>query len=205
MGFVADDNIIGNEALDGHVLPSLSQVKHLFTLIPNHICKVALVFRNSFDDIASVLEYLQPDVVHIACKKPIPLAELSKLRSTFSHVKIMLAIAINKPNAITVALGYQHLCDYFLLDSEGSDEEHPYGVGATGATHDWNTSAELVNRVAIPVVLAGGLSVNNVNQAINIVKPWAVDSFTHTNLAPNRLSRKDPKKVSAFINLVKGD
>ena len=55
------------------------------------------------------------------------------------------------------------------------------GVGASGKVHDWNVSKAIVDSVKIPVVLAGGLSPENVREAIERVKPWGVDSLTHTN------------------------
>ena len=70
--------------------------------------------------------------------------------------------------------------------------------GGTGATHDWNVGAEIVRRLNVPVILAGGLSPANVGDAIRAVKPWCVDSFSHTNLPGSR--RKDPVRVKAFVN-----
>jgi phosphoribosylanthranilate isomerase len=55
-----------------------------------------------------------------------------------------------------------------------------------------------VERSRLPVILAGGLSANNVAQAIAAVRPWGVDSFTHTDL-PGSRGKKDPARVRAFI------
>ena len=88
---------------------------------------------------------------------------------------------------------FDQVVDYFILDT--SDPER-IEVGATGKVHDWNLSARLVENVSKPVVLAGGLSAHNVAEAIQIVKPWGVDSFSHTNLEGQ--VRKDPDKVRDF-------
>ena len=56
-------------------------------------------------------------------------------------------------------------------------------AGARGETHDWAVSREIVERSRIPVILAGGLSAENVAEAIATVRPWGVDSFTHTDVA----------------------
>ena len=48
------------------------------------------------------------------------------------------------------------------------------------------------------MILAGGLSADNVGDAIAAVKPWGVDSFTHTDV-PGQRGKKDPDRVRAFI------
>ncbi|WP_406139014.1 phosphoribosylanthranilate isomerase [Streptomyces sp. NBC_01089] len=90
------------------------------------------------------------------------------------------------------------------------DDTHPYvdmyitdtfdpktgAKGATGLTHDWSVSAELVRRSPKPLMMAGGLNPENVGAAIRAVKPAAVDA--HTGLeGPD--GRKDREKVAVFI------
>jgi phosphoribosylanthranilate isomerase len=48
------------------------------------------------------------------------------------------------------------------------------------------------------VILAGGLSADNVADAIATVRPWGVDSFTHTDI-PGHRGKKDPARVRAFV------
>jgi phosphoribosylanthranilate isomerase len=57
----------------------------------------------------------------------------------------------------------------------------------------------IVEAVPVPVILAGGLSPENVAEAIRVVRPWGVDSLTHTNrpLAGGGF-RKDLDRVAAF-------
>ena len=78
-----------------------------------------------------------------------------------------------------------------------TDIESYTGIGATGSTHDWNVSRKIVAAVNIPVILAGGLSPANVADAINLVRPWCVDSFTHTNKTNSKY--KDSDKIQQFI------
>jgi phosphoribosylanthranilate isomerase len=56
----------------------------------------------------------------------------------------------------------------------------------------------VVERSRIPVILAGGLSADNVADAIAAVRPWGVDSFTHTDV-PGIRGKKDPARVRSFI------
>jgi phosphoribosylanthranilate isomerase len=84
------------------------------------------------------------------------------------------------------------------------DTKHPDTgvVGATGHTHDWSISADIVNSLDITVVLAGGLGPENVRDAIAAVRPFGVDSETRTSLESDR-RRKDIAKVEAFISLAR--
>jgi phosphoribosylanthranilate isomerase len=52
------------------------------------------------------------------------------------------------------------------------------------------------------VILAGGLTPENVAEAINIAQPWGVDSNTGTNL-PGDPVRKDMERVRAFVQQAK--
>lgn len=65
---------------------------------------------------------------------------------------------------------YAAAVDALLLDSRGAD-----GGGGTGRTHDWARSRAAVDRLDVPVVLAGGLTPDNVAEAVTAVRPYAVD------------------------------
>lgn len=73
--------------------------------------------------------------------------------------------------------------------------------GGTGHTVDWGLAAELVQAIAHPVVLAGGLHAGNVAEAVRLVRPYAVDASSGLELAPGI---KDPDKVRAFVDAAKG-
>ena len=61
-------------------------------------------------------------------------------------------------------------------------------------------SAAIVRAVRVPVILAGGLSPENVAAAVRTVRPFGVDSLTHTSRRlPDGGFCKDPDLVQAFI------
>ena len=93
---------------------------------------------------------------------------------------------------------YEPLISAFLLDT-GRRSGRLKQLGGTGKTHDWSISAEIVKSVKIPVILAGGLNAQNVKQAIEYVKPYAVDVCSGVRTG-NRL---DPAKLSEFISIVR--
>ena len=90
------------------------------------------------------------------------------------------------------------MCDVIFLDSKAPNVDV---IGATGSTHDWSISREIVKSISKPVILAGGLSPENVAIAIREVRPWGVDSNTHTNYPGTW--KKDPARVLKFVQAAK--
>jgi phosphoribosylanthranilate isomerase len=70
------------------------------------------------------------------------------------------------------------------------------GAGGTGETHDWAATRELVTSLASPIVLAGGLTPDNVAAAVEAVDPYAVDVAGGVE---DRPGRTDPEAVTAFV------
>jgi len=70
-------------------------------------------------------------------------------------------------------------------------------LGATGKTHDWSVSRRLVELSDRPVILAGGLTPENVKRAILEVRPAGVDSHTGVEDSTGRKSRE---KVQKFLS-----
>ncbi len=81
--------------------------------------------------------------------------------------------------------------DRILLDSYD-----PKTIGGTGKTCDWSQAREMVQALETPVLLAGGLTPDNVAVAIKTVGPWGVDVSSGVEIEPGV---KDIAKVEAFI------
>ncbi len=77
------------------------------------------------------------------------------------------------------------------------DSAHGPYRGGSGVTFDWSVARETAERV--PIVLAGGLTPENVGDAIRTVRPWVVDVSSGTETD----GRKDHARVRAFIDAVR--
>jgi phosphoribosylanthranilate isomerase len=90
------------------------------------------------------------------------------------------------------------LADYqtnaFLLDAHSRS-----GLGGTGEKFNWELAVEAQN-FGKPIFLAGGLTPENVGDAVKRVRPFGVDVSSGVESAPGK---KDPAKVSAFIQAVR--
>ena len=163
--------------------------------------KVALSVSSNIDEIVEMVQFVDPNVLHL-CGEP---GELNtngvkslkeRLQKYNKELPIMQAISVDDMSALDFAKEYEHISDYFILDTSTAAVQ---GVGASGNVHDWNVSKAIVESVSIPVILAGGLSSENVQEAISTVNPWGVDSLTHTNKFLNDGSFiKDIEKVREF-------
>jgi phosphoribosylanthranilate isomerase len=66
--------------------------------------------------------------------------------------------------------------------------------GGTGQKADWGLAASLASRY--PILLAGGLTADNVPRAVSAVHPWGVDVASGVESAPGQ---KDPARMRAFV------
>ena len=84
-----------------------------------------------------------------------------------------------------------HTAQGLLLDAHVDGKE-----GGTGATFDWSL---IPSKLALPVILSGGLHTDNVAQAIKQVRPYAVDVSSGVEASKGI---KDAAKIAAFIEEV---
>lgn len=88
---------------------------------------------------------------------------------------------------------YKGAAQAFLLDAY-----KPGTPGGTGETFDWAIARQA--RKCGPIILAGGLTPENVTEAIRVAQPQAVDVASGVEAAPGK---KDPERLRAFIDVVK--
>jgi|SRR5690606_33627685 phosphoribosylanthranilate isomerase len=169
---------------------------------PEGVKTVALSIESDLDAIVNMVQAVRPDILHLCGPRgATPPAAVRTLRERLPGVEIMQAISVSGLEALDDARSYYGIVDYLLLDTQAPDIG---GIGASGATHDWNISRAIVADSPVPVILAGGLTPDNVAEAIRTVRPWGVDSLTHTNRPlPGGGFVKDLDKIRAFVAAAK--
>jgi phosphoribosylanthranilate isomerase len=155
---------------------------------------VALSLSDDRDELCAMVDAVRPDILHIAAREIEP-EDCVWIRARVAPVRLLRAFAVRAGETLSEADAHQECVDYIMLDSGAKGL--PF-AGATGETHEWSVSRAIVERSRVPVILAGGLTAENVAQAIAAVRPWGVDSFTHTDVLGQR-GRKDPVRVRTFI------
>ena len=97
-----------------------------------------------------------------------------ELRQDLPGIKLVQVIHVVDEGSIKEAFEAAQWADALLLDS-GNPRAKVRELGGTGRVHNWDFSREIRERINIPLFLAGGLNAENVQEAIEIVKPFGVD------------------------------
>jgi phosphoribosylanthranilate isomerase len=168
---------------------SAGEAAHLIRQVPVYSKSVAVISPKDVKEAVRLAVQTGAEVLQVhGTLSPADLAELKGQ----VHQKIIAAVA-GQPGG-EEARRYANVADAILLDSmvEGT-------LGGTGKVHDWQVSAEIAASLKVPVILAGGLHPGNVTQAIEKVRPYAVDVSSGTETE----GRKDPAKISSFLQAVR--
>lgn len=107
--------------------------------------------------------------------------------------RVIKAFRIRDHSCLTALPSYRDASQAFLLDAY-----RPGTPGGTGETFDWEVARQA--RKYGPVILAGGLTADNVAQAIRIAQPAAVDVASGVEAAPGK---KDPKRLKEFFEAIR--
>jgi phosphoribosylanthranilate isomerase len=154
-------------------------------------------------EILQMARAIQPDIIHISSDtEAVGIETMQQLRRALpTEIALMKAIHVDGPDSVEISLRFAEVSDILLLDTKVAGLP---GVGATGTIHDWNISRQIVEQVGdrARVILAGGLTPDNVAEAIKATHPWGVDSNTGTNLAGDPVA-KDMEQVREFVNQAK--
>lgn len=117
-----------------------------------------------------------------------------EIKSALPGIKIVQVIHVTGNESIEQAISISKHVDAILLDS-GNPNLQVKELGGTGRKHDWEISRKICDSISIPLFLAGGLHAENVQDAIQTVKPFGVDvcSGVRTN------GKLDPIKLERFL------
>jgi len=136
---------------------------------------VLITYLDRADKILGLADFLGVSIVQIHGTIEAP--ELFKLKQQRPQLRIIKSLIV-KTDIVELTAEMEKFCsliDAFILDSY---DPKTGACGATGKTHDWNISRQLVEFSKKPVILAGGLTPENVRRAILEVGPAAVDAHT---------------------------
>ena len=161
----------------------VSDLASFFPDLPPFVQRVGLFVDESKDRVEETLARLQFDLLQFHGN------ESREYCESFGVPYIKALKATSSEAIINAAAGYPGAAAV-LLDTEDKGQ-----FGGTGTSFDWNI-VPLLDR---PVILAGGLTAENVCEAISRVRPFAVDVSGGVEKGKGQ---KDGKKIEAFIQAV---
>lgn len=157
--------------------------------VPPLVTSVLVTMPTTVQEALKRVDEIEPDAVQV--HDGLSPAELGALSRRVSQQ----LLAVVDPLADDLGAYADH-ADAVLVDSV--DDE---GAGGTGETHDWERTRKLVADLDVPVILAGGLTPDNVAEAVRTVRPFAVDTASGVESSGGV---KDHDAVRAFVANARG-
>ena len=172
----------------------------IIAALPPSIEKIGVVANETSDTLARLANDI--GLTGLQLQGDEPADQLPEYRSALGPRKIIKTLQARQllaaPDVLEQYLRYSKSLDGILLDS-GSLAAR----GGTGQTFDWNAALPLVERIKqhVPVIIAGGLTPENVGEAIRLFDPCGVDVVSGVERAPGK---KDAAKLRAFVAAARG-
>ena len=173
----------------------IKEAKELICQVPLFVDSVVVTVSENLENIMELGKKLHPTTIQIHGN--LSNAEISSFKESLPNLFLIRSIRANPENVEKKALKTSKYFDAILLDSYIKGK-----YGGTGVVHDWDLSLKIKMIIdPIPMILAGGLTPENVENAIGFVRPYAVDVSSGVEKEPGI---KDELKIINFIKRAKG-
>ena len=173
---------------------SVAQARALALAAPPGVMKVGLVVDADDATLAAILAEVPLDMLQLhGSETP---ARVAEVKARFG-LPVMKAVGVAEPGDLEQVLDYSLVADQILVDAKP-----PKGAdlpGGNGISFDWRLVAQ--RRWIRPWMLAGGLTPENVAEAIRLTNARQVDVSSGVESAPGV---KDAARIAAFVSAAKG-
>lgn len=162
----------------------------ILAALPPFVAGTLVTHRTEVDEICRLFRAVRPQVLQL--HGDVAVGAIAALRDALPGVRIVKTIHVDGERALDAARAAAPHVDAILLDTRTATR-----IGGTGLTHDWSISRRIRDGLpATPVILAGGLTPDNVAAAIRRVAPYGVDVNSGVSV---RRGRKSPELVERFV------
>lgn len=172
-------------------------IAEIADVVPPGVTRVLLTSSTDADQVVSQQRRTRVDAVQLVDRWDA--AGRAELRSSLPGVRLIQVVHVTGPGSIDEAAAAAEGSDAILLDS-GRPQASIRELGGTGRVHDWATSRAIRETVDVPVFLAGGLTPENVAEAVRRVDPFGVDVCTGIRSD----GRLDAARLEVFVRAVAG-
>ncbi|MFN2506509.1 MAG: phosphoribosylanthranilate isomerase [Acidimicrobiales bacterium] len=191
VGFISGVTHLSEDSLDPKAAAAL------VALAPPFLSTVLVTHLERADEILDLADLVGVDTIQVHGR--VTESTVADVCRGARGRRVTKAIHVTGPEAIEEARRFRRICDALHLDSRTADR-----LGGTGETHDWSVSAQIreeMESLGVPVILSGGLRPENVFQAVQAVRPFAVDVNSGVETTGGD---KDPQRVASFVSRAGG-
>jgi phosphoribosylanthranilate isomerase len=168
---------------------SLEAGRDLGRQVKQRALRVALTVDADDATLDNIMDALSPDIFQLHGKESV--ARLRDIKQKFGR-PVMKALPVETAADLAVLPGYAAVADRILFDARPPKEATR--PGGLGAPFDWQLLQNL--ELDLPYMVSGGLSAQNLAEAVRITRAGGVDVSSGVESAPGV---KDPEMIKAFI------
>jgi phosphoribosylanthranilate isomerase len=186
----------GADALGFIFAPSKRQVspeqaQRIISQLPSEVERIGVFMNKPAAEIAKIVSAVELTGIQMHGKE-VPQEVYNSLpRERRNSMRTIKTVLVQQGSEITLDdAGAPGVVGAWLLDS---------GAGS-GKTFDWHAARAQLGERKETLIIAGGLTPENVGEAMRVFRPWGVDVVTGVEREPGR---KDPEKLKAFVAAVR--
>ena len=161
-----------SEMPSGPGIISDERIAEIAATVPPSVGTFLLTSRQRVRDIIEQQRFCRTNTIQIC--DHLTVGTHRDLKDALPGVSVVQVIHVTDSGSVEEAARVALQVDAILIDS-GNQKLAIKQLGGTGRTHDWRLSREIRERIGAPLFLAGGLTPENVGQAIRDVAPFGLD------------------------------
>lgn len=182
VGVLVQTRHVAEDALD---LPSAAK---LLELVPPYVGRYAVTHAVDVPDLLALVDTLAVDTVQL--HDDVDAECVAAFRAARPGVRVIKALHVT--STVDSPVPWHGLVDAVLFDSVDLADDR---IGGTGRVHDWSLTAGAARDCPLPVIVAGGLTPDNVAEAVARMNPWGVN----VNSGVEVDGHKDTALVRRFV------
>lgn len=161
-------------------------VKEIINKLPPFLLKVGVFVNEDINVVNSIAKEIGLNIIQLhGDESPEYLKDV--------NLPVIKAFRVNDEFDFSQLENYEN-CS-FLFDSFHKDE-----YGGTGLKFNWN---EIPNKIRKKIILAGGISEENIEKIYKDIKPYAIDVSSSVEVNPGKKDHKELKKIFVKLNEVR--
>jgi phosphoribosylanthranilate isomerase len=160
--------------------------KSLAARVPPFVSRVGLFVNPTLEEVRHAIDVMGLDTLQFHGEENPDICGQFRGRC-----RILKAFRVRGPETLAMLEAYRDVTDAWLLDAFVSGAH-----GGTGARFNWELAVQAV-AMGHPIILAGGLTPENVAEAVRQVRPYALDVSSGVESAPGQ---KDEVKLRSFLS-----